>query len=236
MRSRTYSYAAGTHNHPRSLYRHSHRTRFAVAERLLEADQDSRVLDYGSGDGYLLEQLLHRVPASNLVACESMEFLRAQLRERFPESPLTVVSSPEELPPASFDRIACLEVLEHLRPDDSAAVLDDLQRLLKPDGILVVSVPLEIGPSVLIKYLAARVMTRMDRWYSFTQVVRATCGLTVERDREGSFLSHRGFDHRETRRELRRRFRIEREEYSPCSWMRGVLNAQVFWRLRKRGA
>lgn len=44
---------------------------------------------------------------------------------------------------ASFSRILCAEVLEHvLQPDD---VIAELKRILEPDGLLVISVPNENG-------------------------------------------------------------------------------------------
>lgn len=42
-------------------------------------------------------------------------------------------------PDATFDRIICSEVLEHI-PDDEAA-LRELRRVLKPDGVLAATVP-----------------------------------------------------------------------------------------------
>jgi 2-polyprenyl-3-methyl-5-hydroxy-6-metoxy-1,4-benzoquinol methylase len=234
IRSETYCYATGTHGHPRRLFRFSHLRRFDLAVRLLEVDPGSRVLDFGSGDGYLVERLLPLVPPEKLVALEPMPFLQEQFRKRLGASGVSLVERAEDLPSGGFDRIACLEVLEHLREPDVTSTCDRLEGLLAPGGVLVISVPLEIGPSALAKYAAARVLTRMDRWYTLAEVLQAAAGRSVPRDAEGSFLSHRGYDHRKTRRELERRFVLEREVFSPLPWLRGVLNAQVFWRLRRR--
>jgi len=233
MRSQVYCYAGATHEHSRRLFRFSHLRRYELALRLLDAGPDLRILDYGTGDGYLIGRLLPLVPEENLTALEPLDFLQQQFRERFSSTGVLLVDSPDQLPSGGYERISCLEVLEHLRPPDLAQALDQLSRLLAPGGILLVSVPLETGLSALAKYLAARILTRMDRWYTFGEVLRATVGLPVPRDGEGSFLSHKGFDHREVKRELLARFRLEREVFSPFAWSRGFLNAQVFWRLRR---
>jgi 2-polyprenyl-3-methyl-5-hydroxy-6-metoxy-1,4-benzoquinol methylase len=44
-----------------------------------------------------------------------------------------------DLPPASFDRIVCTEVLEHTR--DPAAILATIAKLLRPEGVAVITVP-----------------------------------------------------------------------------------------------
>jgi SAM-dependent methyltransferase len=234
MRRQTYCYAAGTHEHPNAIFRGSHRRRFDTAVRLLDVRPGCRVLDYGSGDGFLVQLLLPQLPASDLTALEPLPFLQEQFRQRFEGVEVRLAESSRDLPSGSFDRIACLEVLEHLRPPEVETTLRELERLLAPGGILVVSVPIEIGPSVLVKYLAARVITRMDRWYTPREVFRSTLGLPVERDAEGSFLSHRGYDHRATRAALSGRFVFEKQRHSPLPWLRGALNAQVFWKLRLR--
>jgi SAM-dependent methyltransferase len=231
---RAYDYAAGTHGHRRRLFRFSHSSRFATARDLLAAGPASRVLDYGSGDGYLLGLLLPDVPAANLIALEPIDFLREQIRQRFGEG-IPIVESTAGLANGSFDRIACLEVLEHLQPDVVRATLGDLDRLLAPGGVLVVSVPIEVGVTALFKYIAAVVLTRMDRRYTFRELARATLGLPVRRDPTMKFLPHKGFDYREMRRLLSERFIIERQVYSPVAPLRGALNAQVIWKMRRRG-
>jgi SAM-dependent methyltransferase len=230
---RPYDYAAGTHAHRRRLFRFSHLRRFSIARDFLDARPESRVLDYGSGDGYLLGLLLERVPIENLTALEPIDFLQEQLKRRFGDR-IRIVSSASDLPTGSFDRVACLEVLEHLQPDVVGETLSELERLLAPDGILVVSVPIEVGPTALFKYVAAVALTRMDRRYSIPELARATLGFAVPRDPTMKFLPHKGFDFREMRRLLEQRFRMERELFSPVSWLGSALNAQVVWRFRHR--
>jgi cyclopropane fatty-acyl-phospholipid synthase-like methyltransferase len=209
-----------------------HRRRFRQALKLLEAEPTSRVLDFGSGDGFLLAQLLPHVTSGRLVAFEPLEELRKPMTERFARTAIEVTGDRRDLAGQKFDRIACLEVLEHLQPRDLDGALQTLWDGLDRDGILVVSVPVEIGPSVLFKYAAERMITGSDRHYSVWEVLRASVGGHVPRDPDVDFLPHKGFDHRTLRRVIAERFQIERQQYAPLPLVRGAFNSQVLWRLR----
>lgn len=225
-------YALGTHQSRWWLKRFSHRSRFELAIRLLDVKTESHVLDFGSGDGFLLDQLLDVVRSGSLTAFEPFADLREPMIKNFAETSIDVVGEPRDFNGRTFDRIACLEVLEHLQPHDVDEALVTLGQLLSHNGILVISVPVEIGLSVLFKYAAVLIFTRTTRHHSVSDVINAMLGRRVSRDTDTDYLPHKGFDYRELRRNLRDRFRIECEEFSPLPILRGVLNSQVTWRLR----
>jgi ubiquinone/menaquinone biosynthesis C-methylase UbiE len=123
----------------------------------------SRVLDLGCGDGRH-SRWLRRLSGVHLVALDlgAEETLRtaASLAEMASTAfaaggaaedagaSLVVRGSGYDLPFAdgSFDCVIVSEVLEHL--DDDDAVLTEISRILKPGGILAVSVPRE-GPEAI---------------------------------------------------------------------------------------
>lgn len=96
-----------------------------------------RILDLGSGGGFFAQSLAaarHQVTA--------LDFLPAglvRLRRDAPEVK-TIQSSAECLPigSCSFDAAIALDVLEHI--DDQAAARE-LHRVLRPGGVLIVTVP-----------------------------------------------------------------------------------------------
>jgi SAM-dependent methyltransferase len=108
-----------------------------------------RVLDLGCGEGR------HAITAylQSDVTVVGLDLSRREIgtsRERFTEfedpaaerrSLSFVTGSGLALPfdDASFDRVICSEVLEHIH--EYEAVLDEIQRVLKPGGLLAVSVP-----------------------------------------------------------------------------------------------
>jgi 2-polyprenyl-3-methyl-5-hydroxy-6-metoxy-1,4-benzoquinol methylase len=225
------NYAKGTHAHKRSLFRISHRRRFTYAIKLLDCLPDSRVLDFGSGDGYLLELLSHQLPFDKLTALEPLEYLQKEIKTRFEANPIRIITSTTNLADHSFDRIACLEVLEHLQPVAIEKILGELKRLVASDGTVIISVPIEVGPSALLKYLAARLLTGSNRWYTISDILRATVGLPVARDGDSIFIPHKGFDFRLLKKTIKKNFAIEREVFSPFPILRSSLNSQVIWKL-----
>lgn len=97
----------------------------------------ARILDAGCGSGILLGALEERgYQVCGLdIARRSLEQIDRPGRHLI-EADLTRCDPPES---ESFDAFLLLDVLEHL--DDEKVVLRTLGRLLKPDGLAVVSVP-----------------------------------------------------------------------------------------------
>lgn len=104
-----------------------------------------RVLDVGCGAGMGTRQLA-QLGAASLVGVEgSAEAL--ELARAAPQAPGVEVDwrhvdlerGLPGLPTAGFDVVVCLEVLEHVRAQRQ--LVAELRRALRPDGVLVLSVP-----------------------------------------------------------------------------------------------
>jgi 2-polyprenyl-3-methyl-5-hydroxy-6-metoxy-1,4-benzoquinol methylase len=61
-----------------------------------------------------------------------------------------------DAPPGSFEKIACLEVIEHLARGQGATMLAELARLLVPGGRLVLTTPNRRSPWPLVEWLLDR--------------------------------------------------------------------------------
>ena len=170
------SYAGMTVDSPWRIKRFSHRRRFEMALRLLGTKPGDKFLDYGSGDGYLVQLARQRLPEAEYWVYDPTPcFVEHLTRTAEGTPPIHVAAGTAELPDAAFDRLACCEVLEHLPAERQQSVLADLRRLARPGGTIVLSVPIEIGLPALLK-----------------NVVRAITGQTHDGSSVGNTLRRAG--------------------------------------------
>ncbi len=91
------------------------------------------VFEYGVGAGWNLAQL----NCKRRIGCDVADFLEAGLRSRGIE----FVTSSAQIPSASIDVVLCHHALEHVM--QPGAVLEELKRVLRPQGKLLLFVPYE---------------------------------------------------------------------------------------------
>jgi 2-polyprenyl-3-methyl-5-hydroxy-6-metoxy-1,4-benzoquinol methylase len=104
--------------------------KLAFVRRYLEAlAPATRVLDAGCGEGVLVEEYAGRLRIEGLDENYSSPFVRRG----------SLLALPYDA--ACFDRVLCLDVLEHLSFADQPRALAELRRVLSPTGELLVSVP-----------------------------------------------------------------------------------------------
>jgi len=117
-------------------------TKYEILLRHLKGKRDLHILNAGCGSGELSLQLAavgHRVVGID----PSEDYIRLARRNAGPIDPdrcSFLVSSIEAfVTETTFDCVVATDVLEHIK--DDAAALDKLVRLVKPDGVLLITVP-----------------------------------------------------------------------------------------------
>ena len=233
----------------------SHSSRFAVARRLAAPRAGGRLLDYGSGDGTFLA-LVHDLFPQALGADVEPGQVR-ECAERFaPLRGLAFTTTDALADPkhtGRYDVVTCMEVLEHCPADIRERVLDDLRRMSAPRGIVIVSVPIETGPSLAAKQ-AVRAFAALTGLREYDARERYTPGeffamlfagpdTAIEREestaalpdgRSIRFTGHKGFNWRAVDASLRRRFSVERRLFSPMPFTGRWLNSQIWFVCRPR--
>ena len=115
-----------------------YRGRRAVLDAVLariELPPHARILDAGCGSGRTLDDLARR-GAVHGIELNPLGVRAARLRRHeVQEAPVEAIPHED----ASFDLVACLDVLEHT--EDDAVALRELRRVTKPGGRLIVTVP-----------------------------------------------------------------------------------------------
>lgn len=212
---------------PSRLIRWHHNAHIRHAVAAGELGEGHRILDLGCADGPLLPFLRGRI--RGLVALDvvkvyldrAAEFARAE--DVGPCAFVQGVAERLPLPSASVDRVFCLETLEHC--EDQAKAVTEIRRVLSPGGLAVVSVPVEIGPPLLVKHGLRRLLGYPMEPWTFRELMqagfcRSVRGIPHQR-------KHRGFDYRNVVRLFRDVFGRVTVRYSPLHWLGPLFNAQA---------
>lgn len=219
------SYDRQTINSPNPLARFAHRSRVAKSVAFADKNlpQNGVVVDFGAGTGLFLSSLGDRRPDATLYAIEPYMPSASDPRLHYVPDFDALTVSP--------DLITAFETCEHLSDADAEQFLSNARRALKPDGKLIVSVPIMIGGALLLKELNRSILFRRKSDYSASELAAGVAGRAVARPDERN-PTHKGFDFRWLRGLIRERFIIETEILSPLPlpWW---ANSQVFFICRK---
>jgi len=114
------------------------RRRAEVIVFLLRPHRTDTILDIGCGDAYQISYIVRH--KSYIVGIDISHEKLKEGKRRVREANLICASS-EKLPfkPKFFNKVMCLELLEHLK--DPLKTLNEIDIVLKQKGVLVISVP-----------------------------------------------------------------------------------------------
>jgi len=211
------AYELATTQHPNPLVRFSHRRRSGLAAKLAaeHLPKGGAFLDFGAGEGAILHTIGDMRPDVQLAGVEP--FAAVDSYRCFAHAADVV---------GQFDVISSFEVLEHM--DDREEFFGLLTSVLKPGGVVIVSVPNMLGPIIIPKALNA-IRTKASWRYSAAEMVRAAFILrSPSRGRSQNFYNHRGFDWRDVRRRIAAEFTIIDEFSAPFRHLPWWMNSQWF--------
>jgi len=237
------------------IVRWSHGSRFALARELAGQAANGRLLDYGCGDGTFIAMIQGRFAEAVGTDADAGQLHDCAARLGSLDG-VRFVPLPELALPAhagAFDVLMCMEVLEHCPTDIQSRILGDLDRLAAAGARVIVSVPIETGPTLAVKQVvrataslfgvseyAARERYRAGEFLRMffagpgTRIARPETTATAEDGTVMRFHGHKGFNWRTLERSIAKRFVIERRLYSPVPLTGPWLNSQVWFVCRKR--
>lgn len=204
----------------RGLRNSYHLARFRwAAQKVRELGlSDLRLLEIGCFDGRLLDTIQPAV--RQYVGLDAnweggLDLARSKYRGR---SDVLLIESDKpaslrQFSDGAFNAAAALETLEHLPPDMVPEYIAQISRVTR--GYLLVSVPNEMGPVFLSKYLAKLFVYGDAQDYSLKEILAAT----VWRSDLVARNDHKGFDFRRLIEEIEKHFRITSIEGVPFRWL-----------------
>ena len=227
----------------------SHGSRFRMARTLVAPYAGRRLIDFGCGDGSFVALVHDLFPDAVGVDLDVKHLAECNARFagwdglRFCHTD----ALDDPIHDGSYDVVTCMEVLEHCTWATVEMHLARFARLLATGGRLIVSVPIESGPSLLGKELLRTLAGwrrlgdyRTRETYRSGELLKmalARAGTTIERPmhrfeyapgRETEAHGHKGFNWKALRSQVGARFAIERTAFSPLGWSRGWCSSQVW--------
>jgi len=225
------SYGEQTYASPYWIVRFPHQIRLRTAVKAVLAHRPDVLLDYGAGEGHLIFDAIERGFAGRILAYEPVERYRSEIvadaQRRGLTDRIEIVSARHELH-GPFDFVTCLGVLEHMPLPERESFYDLCRMELSgARARALIDVPVEVGPTLLVKSLARQVLKGRDREYSWGALLRYAAGAKMydpgrhdPADTRTWILNHKGFDYRLLEQEiLERGFRITARQSTPIGWL-----------------
>ncbi|HLP98604.1 MAG TPA: class I SAM-dependent methyltransferase [Sideroxyarcus sp.] len=126
-----------------------HLRRYELAATLVAG---KRVLDIACGTGYGSRFLLDQGQAASVIGMDldaaAVEYARRRHGAGVPQESLRFIAggaTSTGIGPGALDAIVSFETIEHV--PDAAGVLSEFKRILRPDGVVVMSTPNDTGPT-----------------------------------------------------------------------------------------
>lgn len=222
------------------LTRLAHRSRFNAVLDILGNNKYKQALDYGCGDGWLLRTAYDRGMIKSGIGVDVEDYMLSACQEIFAGIGSFQFCKPTEISqkisPQSCDLIFCTETLEHI--GYPARSLDLILNYCQPGAKIVISVPLEIGPSLLLKQIG-RYFANLKGNYGYERyTLKELCSAAILWDTnsfpsshslESEYTGHKGFDYRKIENLLQEKLKIERRIFSPFPWSGNLINSTVIW-------
>jgi len=209
----------------------THSARFEVATDILarEGLGPKEVLDFGTGDGKIFGYYLRVNSECKYTGYDTAKSMLEQADDVVREN-VELISDLNEIKERRYSYISCLETLEHIPDEKLLETLLLFRTLLKPNGTLVISVPIESGISALLKQIIRKVSGQSERVATPWTIFLSTIYLTSRIKRDQRDPGHTGFDYIKTRKLIEKSgLKIEKTIYSPFRALKGFINSQIFW-------
>ena len=104
---------------------------------------DPTILEVGCGTGHVLEEIADRIATKELIGIDPLDWWLDKAKARLGNRARLVKGFAEDLPfeNNSMDFVICTEVIEHVI--DPKVALKELKRVVKNDGLIIISIPNE---------------------------------------------------------------------------------------------
>ncbi len=218
------------------MYRHLY-----YAINLINPRKCKYIIDLGCADGPLLPNV-NQYGKFNIGIDLNLDYLEyARNLINYHEFPLLktalINAEGKKLPikNESIDTVICLEVFEHV--PKVLNLINEIKRILKYDGELIYSLPIEIGFSLLFRDLIGRILSFPRDSYNLRELIRNGILKKPNTQRiyypQTRIYSHKNFDYRILQNYIKNNFKILKKNFSPLPFLK-TLNPHLICKVQKK--
>ena len=142
---------------------------------------------------------------------------------------INLITNKNKLKKNFYDVIIVNEVLEHLPNKKIFEVIKIIKYITKKNSTIIISVPIEVGFSSLIKNSIRIFFNSIHEGLTFKNLIKSIFIQKISRGNKKYFKSHIGFNHYELKEILENHFSIISISYTPFNFLKNFLNSQVFF-------
>jgi 2-polyprenyl-3-methyl-5-hydroxy-6-metoxy-1,4-benzoquinol methylase len=196
------SYTNLTINNKNFIKKFSHNKRFKILRQKLNRLKNKKInfLDFGAGDGQFIKELILSNYLFNFTAYEPVQKQVNEMKENFHSDNINncIIYNNIQFIKKKFDIICCLETLEHFSKKDQMILLNQIKNLIKPNGTVFISVPLEVYLSGFTKNIFRILMgqkhpnTNIENLFKTLFGIKINCKIKT-RQKLNYISSHIGF-------------------------------------------
>lgn len=218
------------------IKRISHSKRYEYCQKIILKYKPNNVLDFGTGDGEFIK-FIFKIKNIKIIGYEPDEdlYLQANNNLKKIKNKIRLIQNLKGLKKFSFDMICVNEVLEHLNKKNLNKCFKEINQLLKKDGILVISVPIEVGLSSLLKNFIRIITNQKHNHTTLKNIIKSFLYLKIKRPNINYNDSHIGFNYIEFIKLIKKKnYFIQEKIFSPMPKLKGFLNSQIYLVVRNK--
>jgi len=211
------------------IKRFSHNQRFIFCENIIKKYKFKKLLDYGSGDGYLIKILSKNFKKSVFHIYEPDKNMILEIRKNLRGINKKIFFNRKKLKKNSYDIVCVNEVFEHLSYSGVNESIKILKKILNKNGILIISVPIEVGLAGFLKNLIRYLINQKHSNTNIKNVIKSLLYLKIKRPNLEYNESHIGFNYLSFIKMLKQKgINITKISFSPFGFFGGLINSQVY--------
>ena len=217
------SYSKQTLETPNPIARFAHKKRyeFSFRKTLQFLNRNGVLLDYGCGKGDFLNRISDLRPSTILYGFDPES---GHASEKY-----DIISNIKNIDDQAINVVCCFETLEHLYEHERANFYSETKRMLSNSGIVIISVPIIGGLTLLFKEINRMMLFKRKSEYTVKELLLSSLFGKPAQKPENPRLTHKGFDFSEVEKELRSNFKLIEKSYSPFPMFPWWQNSQVFF-------